>query len=146
MDKDTIETMLSLLYDAPCKYISTKSNSIYFIIESRSSKSLNKADNEIICDNFIETDFDGQIINCYDFALKTEQYIIVELTKDNHGKQVRDKIIVYDNNMNVISQFTDTDNKKYSLKLLNDKIRCVRDSNNNYYNLDGSILQNEGDV
>lgn len=146
MDKDSVETMLSLVYDAPCKYINTKENSMYFIIESRSSRSLNTADNEIMCDNFIETDSSGQVINCYDFALKTDENIIVELTKDSHGEQIRDKIIVYDNDINIVHQFVNTDNIKYSLKLLNDEIRCIKDSNNVYYGLDGSIIQDRGEA
>lgn len=144
MDKELIESILGLAYDAPCKYVCTKDQLMYFIIESRSSRALNKADGETICDNFIETDLDGQIKNCYDFALKTDKYIIVEVKKDVHGKSVRDKIVVYNNEMNLISQFVETDSKRYYLKLLDDKVRCIKDSDDNYYNLDGSIIKREG--
>lgn len=143
MNTEFIEAMLSLTYDAPCKYICTKDNSMYFIVESRSSMTLNKVEGETICDNFIETDLDGQIKNCYDFALKTDEYIIIEVKKDVHGKSVRDKILVYNNEMNLISQFVETDTKKYSLKLLDDRIRCIKDSDDAYYNLDGTILKRE---
>lgn len=143
MNTEFIEAMLSLTYDAPCKYVCTKDNSIYFIVESRSSMTLNKVEGETICDNFIETDLDGQIKNCYDFALKTDEYIIIEVKKDVHGKSVRDKIVVYNNEMNLISQFVETDVKKYNLKLLDDSIRCIKDSDDTYYNLDGTILKRE---
>lgn len=144
MNTEFIEAMLSLTYDAPCKYVCTKDDSMYFIIESRSSITLNRVEGEIICDNFIETDLDGQIKNCYDFALKTDGYIIIEVKKDVHGKSVRDKIVVYNNEMNLISQFIETDTKKYCLKLLDDRGRCIKDSEDNYYNLDGSIIKREG--
>lgn len=142
MDIELIEAMLCLTYDAPCKFFYEKEGSLYFIIESRSSKSLGCNDGEVICDNFIETRYDGQISNCYNFALKTEDYIIVEVEKQLHGENVRDKLVVYNNVMDKISEFIDCDDKKYCIKLLDDKIRCIKDSINNiYYNLDGSILQ-----
>lgn len=144
MNTEFIEAMLSLTYDAPCKYVCTKEQSMYFIVESRSGMTLNKVEGETICDNFIETDLDGQIKNCYDFALKTDEYIIIEVKKDVHGKSVRDKIVVYNNEMNLISQFIETDTKKYCLKLLDDRGRCIKDSEDNYYNLDGSIIKREG--
>lgn len=144
MNTEFIEAMLSLTYDVPCKYVCTKDDSMYFIIESRSSITLNRVEGEIICDNFIETDLDGQIKNCYDFALKTDGYIIIEVKKDVHGKSVRDKIVVYDSEMNLISEFIETDTKKYCLKLLDDRVRCIKDSEDNYYNLDGSIIKIEG--
>lgn len=144
MNTEFIEAMLSLTYDAPCKYVCTKEQSMYFIVESRSGMTLNKVEGETICDNFIETDLDGQIKNCYDFALKTDEYIIIEVKKDVHGKSVRDKIVVYNNEMNLISQFIETDTKKYCLKLLDDRGMCIKDSEDNYYNLDGSIIKREG--
>lgn len=144
MNTEFIEAILSLTYDAPCKYVCTKEQSMYFIVESRSGMTLNKVEGETICDNFIETDLDGQIKNCYDFALKTDEYIIIEVKKDVHGKSVRDKIVVYNNEMNLISQFIETDTKKYCLKLLDDRGRCIKDSEDNYYNLDGSIIKREG--
>lgn len=144
MNTEFIEAILSLNYDAPCKYVCTKEQSMYFIVESRSGMTLNKVEGETICDNFIETDLDGQIKNCYDFALKTDEYIIIEVKKDVHGKSVRDKIVVYNNEMNLISQFIETDTKKYCLKLLDDRGRCIKDSEDNYYNLDGSIIKREG--
>ena len=144
MNTEFIEAMLSLTYDAPCKYVCTKDNSIYFFVESRSSMTLNKVEGETICDNFIETDLDGQIKNCYDFALKTDGYIIIEVKKDVHGKSVRDKIVVYDSEMNLISEFIDTDTMNYCLILLDDRVRCIKDSEDNYYNLDGSIIKREG--
>ena len=52
--------------------------------------------------------------------------------------------MVYDSEMNLISEFIETDTKKYCLKLLDDRVRCIKDSEDNYYNLDGSIIKREG--
>lgn len=142
MDRDFVEAMLSLAYDAPCRFFCEKDNSLYFYIESRSSKNLNRAENEVICDNFIETDLNGQVKNCYDFALKVGDSIIVEFNKESHGKFIRDKIVVYNNKMDEISRFIESENKKYCLRLFNDEIRCIKESlSDTYYNLDGSVLQ-----
>lgn len=142
MDREFIEAMLSLAYDAPCKFFAKKDGSLFFTVESRSSGALGHVDGEVICDNFIETQIDGQIKNCYDFALKTGDCIIVEVKKQLHGKYVRDRIIVYNSNMEKMSEYVEADDKKYCLKLFNDEIRCIKDSVNDiYYNLDGSVLE-----
>lgn len=146
MNRDIIEAMISLTYDAPCRFFCEKGESLYFYIESRSSKNLNKVDGEIICDNFIETDLSGQIKNCYDFALKVGEYIVVEINKQCHGKSIRDKIVVYNSNMDILSEFVESEQKKYCLRLFNDEIRCIKENLSGiYYNLDGNILQEAGE-
>lgn len=142
MDRDTIEAMLSLTFDAPCKFFAERGDSLFFIAESRCSQSLSTIETETLCDHFIETDLCGQIENNYNGAIKGDSYLIVITEKLEHGKLVRDRIIIYDCDVNLIHEFINDEEHDYVIKLFNDETRCVKDTKHNiYYNLDGTVIQ-----
>lgn len=142
MDKELIEAMIGLTHDAPCKLFAEKRDSLFFTVESRSSSALNCIEGELVCDNFIETNLDGQIINSYDSALISGDKVIIDIYKQVHGKDKRDKLIVYNSEMERLSEFVNDDNHEYYIKLLDDEIRCIKDTKTNkYYNLDGTLLK-----
>ena len=143
MNEEVIEAMLALVYDAPCSLYYNAGDTLYFVVENRSLKSLSVGDDEKLYDNLVVTNKNGEIQETYNFALGSGDKLIVEMTKDSHGKAIRDKLVVYDNSMNKLTEYVNTDTKDFVLKLLNDEVRCIRCSDGTLYGLDGNILERE---
>lgn len=143
MDTKMLETMLSLIYDAPCEKLYDKEDKLYFGIINRSVKALSILDDEKLFDNIIQTDINGNVVNEYDLSLKSGEYYIAELKKSEHGKYRRDRLIVFNKDMEIIKEYINDDNNNYTISTLDDNTRIIHNSNGNDYNIDGTIIERQ---